>query len=71
MEDGKKLVKVAGEGYDYSEKEGRFEVRYGDIEKEFTKLSEAIDFYEVLVEESALWDMTWSAELLAAKAFGE
>lgn len=66
----KKLVSVSGQGYDYSPEIGIFEVS-GSIVKQFTKLSEAIEYYESLYEEKAIWDITTIPELLDCAVFEE
>lgn len=64
----KELTYYGGQGYDYSEEDGKFKVKYDDIhEKEFSKLSEARMFYESLNVVKAIWDETsMPAELLEA-----
>jgi hypothetical protein len=60
-----KYIATTGPGYDYSDYEGRFEVKsdgYGV--KEFTNSLEAIKFYESIDAEAALWDFI---ELLEMK----
>lgn len=69
MSKDKKLISYGGNGYGYSNEDGQFEVKHKGSTKKFTKLSEAISFYEGLDEESAIWDMTGMPELLDAKVY--
>ena len=59
----KKLNFLCGNGYDYSNENGMFEVRASET-KQFTKLSEAKKYYESLNEEKAIWDLTTIPELI-------
>ena len=60
----KKLEYYGGQGFGYSNENGKFEVRANKT-KLFTKLSEAKKYYDSLNEEKAIWDITTSkAELL-------
>jgi hypothetical protein len=69
MSEGKKLVSCGGNGYGYSNEDGKFEVKHKGGTKKFAKLSEAISFYEGLDEESAIWDVTSIPELLDARVY--
>ena len=64
----KKLVYYGGEGYDYSNEIGRFEVKANE-NKIFEKLSEAKKYYDSLNEEKALWDITRISELLECHTY--
>jgi hypothetical protein len=63
---GKFEVKTSG--YNYSPENDRFEVNVMVIKK-FTKLSEAVAYYESLNEEKAIWDVTIIPELLECHTF--
>jgi hypothetical protein len=62
-----KYIATSGQGYDYTEGEGRFSVKYGDDEdeeeKEFTNFLEAVEFYESIDGVAALWDFMDLLEL--------
>jgi hypothetical protein len=59
----KKLKYYGGQGYYYSNENGKFEVKSKEI-KIFNKLSEARKYYDSLNEEKAIWDITKIPELL-------
>jgi len=63
----KKLTNIGGQGYSYSNEDGKFEVIGNDV-KVFTKLSEAKKYYNSLRVEKAIWDLTSIPELLEAHA---
>jgi hypothetical protein len=62
--ENKELIYYGGQGYDYSNENGKFEVKAANS-KTFTSLSKAIKYYESLNEEKALWDITSIPELLS------
>lgn len=64
-----KLATYGGSGYEYCDENGEFEVRYSGGTKKFAKLSDAINFYEPLCEESSLWNVGGIPELLDGKIF--
>lgn len=64
----KKLKYYGGQGFDYSNENGKFEVKANEV-KQFTKLSEAKKYYESLNEEKAIWDITTIPELLECHTF--
>lgn len=61
----KKLKYYGGQGYYYSNENGKFEVKAKEI-KIFNKLSEARKYYDSLNEEKGIWDITKLPELLEA-----
>jgi hypothetical protein len=64
----KKLKYYGGQGFEYSNENGKFEVKANKT-KQFTKLSEAKKYYESLNEEKAIWDTTTIPELLECYIF--
>jgi len=58
-----RLEFLSGEGISDENKTGLFEVR-ASVYRKFEKISEAIEYYNTLQEDKALWDLTKSAELL-------
>lgn len=64
----KKLVYYGGQGYDYSNENGLFEVK-ATINKTFITLSEAKEYYDSLNEEKAIWDISFIPELLDCYVF--
>ena len=61
----KKLTYWGGNGYDYSQENGKFEVKAKYLgKKQFTKLSEAKKYYDSLNAEKSIWDITKLPELL-------
>lgn len=64
----RKLVFHGGQGCDYSDENGKFEVK-ADETKTFYKLSEAKKYYDSLEQEKALWDLTSIPELLECHTF--
>jgi hypothetical protein len=65
----KSLIHHSGQGYDYSPKNGRFEVKVRNEIYEFGRLKEAIAYYNGLSEPAAIWDVTKIPELLDAKDY--
>jgi len=59
----KKLISYGGQGYNDSPAVGKFEVRATET-KQFTRLSEAIAYFDSLDEERFIWDLTHIPELL-------
>jgi hypothetical protein len=60
-----KYLSYGGHGYNYNDYKGRFSVKFGkDERREFSSSLAAIDFFESLDEECALWD---NMDLLEAK----
>jgi hypothetical protein len=64
----KKLKYCGGQGFNYSNENGKFEVKANET-KQFAKLSEAKKHYESLNEEKAIWDITSIPELLECHTF--
>jgi len=62
------LKYYGGQGYEYSEEVGKFEVKAKTI-KNFNRLSEARSYYDSLNEEKAIWDITKVPELLECHNF--
>ncbi len=58
-----KLEFISGSGVVDPNQKGVFEVR-ASTTKKFDKLSEALEYYDSLHEDKALWDLTTIAELL-------
>jgi hypothetical protein len=58
-----KLNLYGGQGYDYSNEIGLFEVK-AKQNKTFTSLKEAKKYYESLNENKAIWDITKIPELI-------
>ena len=63
-----KLKYCGGQGFEYSNEKGIFEVRAKETKK-FTSLSEARLYYDNLNEEKAIWDLTDMSELLECHTF--
>jgi len=64
----KKLKYYGGQGLCYSPNIGKFQVKTTKV-KEFDKLREAVDYYNSLHEEKALWDVTTIPELLECHCY--
>ena len=64
----KKLEYYGGQGYAYSSEIGKFEVRATET-KYFTRLSEAVQYYECLEEDKALWDCSVLSTLLSCHTY--
>lgn len=60
----KRLVCNCGQGYHYSKRIGKFEVKSNGGTKEFTKLSDAKKYYDSLDCEKAIWDVSVGADLI-------
>jgi len=58
-----KLEYYGGQGYDDSPEDGQYEVK-ASITKQFSKLSEAIEYFNTLNESKAVWDLNGIPELL-------
>lgn len=54
----------SGQGFEYSQEVGKFEVKWKDEVKIFDSLTEARDFYESLSGGKAIWDVTGIPELI-------
>jgi len=65
----KKLVFSSGQGYSYSNEIGLFEVKNKTVKKQFNKLSEAIEYYNSIEDEKAIWDISTLPELLEAHSW--
>jgi hypothetical protein len=50
-----------------SRKNGNFLVYFKNGSQQFTRLTQAVHFYNQLMDESSLWDITEKARLLEAK----
>jgi predicted negative regulator of RcsB-dependent stress response len=66
---GKKLKSTSGEGYSYAPEKGVFEVKTDNIQKTFTSLSEARNYYDSINAEKAIWQLKPSIELLDAHSY--
>ena len=64
----KKLIYGWGDGFDFSTENGLFEVKAKKI-KQFSKLSQARQYYDSLNEEKAIWDLTRIPELLECHTY--
>lgn len=73
MEPKRKLVSYGGDGYGGYKENAMYEVKYESKEhgKYFNKLSKAIEFYESLHEEKAIWSIDGCPELLNAMYWEE
>jgi hypothetical protein len=60
-----KLEYYGGDGYGAVKEEGVFEVKATET-KTFTSLSKAREYYDSLIDDKALWDITSLPELLEA-----
>ena len=60
----KKLKRYGGQGYDFSEEIGVYEVKTSRETKRFTKLSEARKYFDSLNEAKYIWDVYYVPELL-------
>lgn len=60
-----KLKYYGGSGFSYSNKNGKYEVRYKELVKKFTDLEKAKKFFDSLDEEKAIWDVSGLSELLS------
>lgn len=58
------LEYYGGSGFEGVEEDGKFKVEVESGKKEFTKLSEARKYYDELMEEKVIWDITVIPELL-------
>jgi len=65
----KKLKFYGGQGYEYSNEVGKFQVKAGDEVYNFTRLSKARIHYDNLNQEKAIWDMTTIPELLSCYTY--
>lgn len=64
----KELKYYGGQGYDYSNENGKFEVKAKEV-KVFSKLSDAVKYYESLNEDKAIWNITRIPELLECHTY--
>lgn len=60
----KKLKLYGGQGYENSNKNGKFKVQVVGKVRLFTKLSKAKIYYDSLNETKAIWDLTIIPELI-------
>ncbi len=64
----KELKYYGGQGYDYSNESGKFEVKAKEV-RVFNKLSAAKKYYESLNEDKAIWDISTLPELIECHTF--